>query len=840
MIPLRVKNQLYKSKHIWIIKKWFQNKPAFYFWKKIFQSHTGVVKSKNTFFFLLPSLPIFIWTILYASFIVAVLQYYQHLFPVDPEYFNESIVETFLATVASISGVFLGLYFAAISGITSNFLIEATQDVRLFFLSSPIGKQYLQTVALTGVISVFLILLKAVGYTIHPVGLIFLLLLTTYIIIRFWEVGISVFSGLEPSDTMPWVEKDIIDSVKAAVPPGFKWDKPFLQYHHQNTAIYYFGVMDNLINFGLKKVRLSNEQLVTALKHSARLLFRYSNEKAKIPTQSFWYKKKNQFQSWSLADSSQIIVALNTGTTIQAKVVQDYTWFEEQSLNLAEKVFQSLTKEKQIGFVHQGMEFFTQVAEVYGKDFDVQSIKLLFKKVDGISDYIYEIKTKDTEPLHKEQLAFIDSQGRLAISALLGLTKYIQSQSADNLSKVIKNNKWKSGSSSIYLSGFPLAMLDRLESLVTQINNERLIEGKTISQEWYIEAFCIQKYLYSLETYFLYIKSLHSSYFETKLEKLLNEKQVIFAVHLIQRWLEFSNKYQNLVFTLKKHVSECERFHQLKDLPWPAFDFENEEKEAQGRIKEVTDRMTQLLPHLGSPASDNSLPDYFGHTLTTGIDACYEACKDNDSERLEKMLPAIFRASIEAYNRTKKDVENWSQIESKIIYMSEPLENLFEISGYAKLYSELYKNTKLWDIVKKLWDTYLAAVDAKHVIKFIAEISNFRDTQFTIMPQAVLRTNWQISFEHKMREEGIPVFPDSESYDSVNGRRKPTHTSPVIRVLERSGGLRLMASARDIFFATYLSNLPDAADIELPDRHDFKESIQREEKDVKQKIDDHE
>jgi hypothetical protein len=98
-----------------------------------------------------------------------------------------------------------------------------------------------------------------------------------------------------------------------------------------------------------------------------------------------------------------------------------------------------------------------------------------------------------------------------------------------------------------------------------------------------------------------------------------------------------------------------------------------------------------------------------------------------------------------------------------------------------------------------------------------------------IMPQATLRANWQIAFEHKMREYGFPIFPDRESYDVVNGRRHPSHPSPLIRVIARWGGLRLMSSAQSVFFSTYLANFPAAAGIDLHERHDLRESIQEEE-----------
>mgnify|MGYP001613871348 CR=1 FL=1 len=291
---------------------------------------------------------------------------------------------------------------------------------------------------------------------------------------------------------------------------------------------------------------------------------------------------------------------------------------------------------------------------------------------------------------------------------------------------------------------------------------------------------------------------------------------------------------------MKKHVECSNKNRLLGDLPWVDFDFEKEEKLALGRENDVTDKMIQLLPQLTKLVVTDGLPDYFGQALTEGIQACHDACEENDPERLKKILPAVFSASLSAYDRLREKVKDWSQLDSQVAFAGEPLENLFEISGYAKLYAELYQSPEIWNVFENLWNTYFAAVDAKKVIEMIAAITRYRDSLFTMMPQATLRTNWQIAFENKLREQGIPVFPDNRSYDSVNGRRQPTHTSPIIRVLERSGGLRLMASARDVFFATYLSNLPAAAGIELPDRHNFKESIQEEQQNPNQEIEDDE
>ena len=185
---------------------------------------------------------------------------------------------------------------------------------------------------------------------------------------------------------------------------------------------------------------------------------------------------------------------------------------------------------------------------------------------------------------------------------------------------------------------------------------------------------------------------------------------------------------------------------------------------------------------------------------------------------------------------TRVKTQNWSEEQSKIIYSTEPLVNLYELSGLAKLYSELYQNPELWKVVQEPWDTYLDNIDAKQEITRIAAICNYRAGLFMIMPQATLRSNWQLRFNHKIREQGLAVFPDSRSYDYVNGREDPKHASALIRVIARSGGFDL-STGQTAFFVTYLSKRSEAEGIDLPDRRNMQKQITREEERINKKED---
>lgn len=838
-MKIYIKNKLYRTKLFWLTKKWFDEKPIFSFWAQVFKADYNFNKGKDSARLLWATIFPFIRTLVYAAFIIAIFETYSYFFPVDQKVFGDQVTDTLLSAIASVAGVFLGLYFTAVAGIASNFLLRATQNIRRYFLATPVGEQYVRTVALTGIISIFYLLAKSFGHPIHPVGLVFLSIAGAYIVIKFWSVGSNVFYSLEPTVALPSIGKNIADYMKGLTPPGFKWDKPAIQNHHRRLVSDNLELASDLIDFGIEEIKLSKEQLHIALRYLGGLLFLYPKFKRKMPKNSFWYKTKNQYESWTLADSTQIALALNTGTSLQPKTIKDFTWFEEETLDIGVKIFETYIKEKNITSVVQGLELFVDVVEVYGTDFDETALKLLFQKTEKIVSIVELEKIADpTNIRYKEQLVLIDTQCRLAISAVLGLAKYLDGTSANGLSATISRIQWYSDKG-IYLTGLPLTMLPRLESTASYLKNELLIEGKRLSPEWYIRTLCVQEYLFALLNYFKYLKTFHSDYFQTKLDKLTAENQLGLAVQLLQRWVEFTRKYHRLVDLLAKHIEDCKPFHQVKDLPWIIFDPDEEYKISRDREKEVTDKMIRLLPQLILLKTGEDIPDYFGQALTKGVQACYEACEDNDPARLKAIFSAVFVASLSAFDMARAKTQDWSEEQSKIIFSTEPLINLYELSGFARLYSELYQSPELWNVVQHCWDTYLDGIDASKEIGLVAVVCNYRKGIFKIMPQAMLRSNWQIRFGQKMREHGLAVFPDSKSYDYVNGYANPVHISAIIRVLARSGTFGLDIG-QTIFFATYLSNHPDAAGIDLPNRRNMQERIKREEEGANEKNDEDE
>ncbi len=821
-LQVKFVGRLQQHKFFWSFKNWYKNAIHFHFWKTFFQGQYWVREERMGMRFFESTLTSFFKAILYSVVIITILQLYHRYYPVNIGFDSEA-TDTFLGAIASLSGVFLGLYFTAISSIASNLLLKAHQDVKEYFFSSPMGSQYVQTVEITGIVSLFYLVTKSFGYTLHPVGFIFLSLLGAYIVVRFWKVGSEVYNFAQPTSSLPLMIREITMSIKDVAPPGFNWDKDFLQNHRAKRVNRILDSVKRYIEFGVNEIKLKEEELSYALQTYAALLEFYVDYKRRIPTDSFWYRTKYQYNKWTLTDSSQILVALHTGTTTSPQEIKNFSWFEGKVVDSVVPILGFYLRDKNYGAFFQSHEIFISTAEIYASQFDVEAVKNLVKRLETLGDEFYKVADDpiSSQTTKREMMAFIDSQGRLAIAVMLGLTKYLHDTKGSHFLELVEKVNWKRGKKAIYKESFPYETLSRLESLAGELANEQSIEGKILTEKWYRQSYCLQRYLYALQNYYEYIKSLHSDYFEKKLSILVGLKKFDFVAQLLERWMEFSSKHIDLLRHLKRHIEEAEQYKSLHDLPWPDFKLDEEVAWAEKQEKTVSDKLIALLPILQGSVSDAEIPDYFGHALTLGVKACYEACEEGDAERFRTIFPIVHNASIVAHQRTRTDVEAWKQEESKIIYSTEPLVNLFEISGFGILYGELFENSTLKEIVVQTWDHYFASVqDAKAVIQFIAAIVEYRKGIFKIMPQATLRSNWQIAFNHAMSEKGLPVFPETRGPYSDD----PNHPSTLIKVISDVGGLN-MRSAEDVFMEIYLSNRPEAEGIDFTD--DIRESIRR-------------
>lgn len=844
---LKIKNYLYRKKFYWVTKKWINNKPVFSFWKKLFDTKSNLSEGFQSYRALKESVP----TVVFYSFISGFFILIAEILPKAIHWsllslgnlagnhlpylsgkllslnsivisLNTDTYTSLLTTIAATSGVFLGLYFTTLSVVAGNLFPKLTENIRTLFIQEKVGAQYIKVISFSMLVSVGYLLLQVLGYHGHSIGPVLITIIAFYGVGTFMFLGFRAFYFFDPTKLCPIPLNDVYKNIKLATVDGFRHSDQNFSNHYQKQASKALVVLKELTEYAVKNNKNDSfeNQLVKLSASFGYLLKSYIGSKKKIPTESFWYRNKAQYPKWLLADSIEVSLALNTGTSLNPKFTREKDWFEKECIDLVAQPLPSLIMDKNWSAVQNIIERgFVDLGEDIGNQFDIGNAKLL---LDKLNDVLQSAYSEDNFNSDDGLTAIIDSHGRVATSLLLGLMKYIEGRNSQNIIDDFKSIQWE-GHTGIYKTNLSHLVLSELEFMSKALNQEVMIEGKVVSPDWYLQTLYVRKHIEVIKTYFDFLCKLHDDFYLKNIEILKNKKCYVLMAQFMQRWLEYLNKMEWLLPKFNTYIVECKKFHKVKDLPWPEINTDDIQKKISEWHKNAMVNMAGLLPSLSLAKRTNDQPDYFGQAYTLAVEECYWASANNEPQHFQKIFPLVFLACLSAYDITRKEVVGWNT-ESQILFSSEPIIDLLELSGYSAIYSELYENDEMWKLCQQYWDKYLSDANASNVINFIVSLVNYRNSVFKIMPKAHLRTNWDIRLKQLLRERNLISDPFEERYLKVE---KPKHNSPVIRVLSYYGDI-LSVPAIDVFFALYLSNHQMATGVTFPDRHEIKRKIEEE------------
>ncbi|MBL8030895.1 MAG: hypothetical protein JNK33_01030 [Candidatus Doudnabacteria bacterium] len=825
----RVINNLQNKSYWWKTLLFIESKLTFKFYRRLYGAKHSLKEEKISSRILRKSLRGILATGLLAAVFIVLVELLSALAKDVRFTFGNEELGLLISTVVTVSGVFLGLYFTALSAIAGNLFMRAPQNLQNLFIRERKGGQYIKTLVLTMLIGVYYLLLRSFGYQVGFLGPILITLLCLYAIVRFMALGWQTFYFIHTQEASSALTGDAASAIDGATAGGFGWKKNYMQNHYRRNAKEALESLSDLVDFGIDPIKLSGAQLRDIVKFTGGLIAYYIEKKKQIPADSKWFATRYQHQNWLLTDESAITMALNTGTSLEPKDIRNQNWFEEQALEIIIKVFEHLVATKQWSQAQLCLETLVSVLEDLGPDFYHEVAGLITKRVgEVISKSIVDADNPKADEDKKGHIALMDSLGRLPIGSLVSLTRYVADRTCEDLVKEIDDIKWLH-ETSIYKSKLPGSILTNVEVTQKSYRTENKIEKKPVSPQWYIRTITTQQYLAGLKKYYDYIKSLQKDIYEDNVNELIRRHKYVQAAHLIDRWVEFTNKLLSLGWRVQQLIEQCEGQKKVQDLPWTSIDADTEKALLQSYDQKAIDKLAQLIMPLSLlPKTElKDLPDYFGQAYTFGVQAAYNAAKENNAERLKDLFPSVFGGALTAYQKTREDVEGWAE-QSKIVLSSEPIEDLLTLSGFIKIYAELHGNQDLWKVCKDTWDSYLeSASDAKATIQLMVAMMSYRDTQYGLMmPKAALRMNWDMQLRAVLEEKGFNVdILSSSSFDDT----QPTHESPLIRVLVKYSGT-LSFEARNVFFVTYLSKHSSATDLDIdfPDRRDFEQELNRE------------
>ena len=735
-------------------------------------------------------------------------------------------LEVLLSIVASISGIFLGLYFTAISVVASSVFARVPGNVRDLLLKEKVGNKYIKTLAIVTSVSIILLGYRAFGGYPGVFSSLFVIVLGCLGIFCFVVLGLRAFFFFDPTQLSNALFYELNNNIRLSTVNGFRWADANFQAHYQKLAAKNVSTLSDLVRICLKRTDLGKASLPTVLQKIVFSMRDYERQRSYIPSDSRWYTRVPRYKDWFLTDSSTLEIAVQTQTAIPPEMVPNPYWLENELTEILSSAVEEVLQKNNLEAVYTTLNVLNMYLETLGSNLELKKGKEIMNKICIPIEKYFEDEPLDTHQGHREiEFALFDVYGLTVLSLALGFYKLIRSLSVQSISEKIDSINWKK-EKSLYEADLPPFLLQRLEFVQKRLRFEWTVERKLVSPNWYTKQLIIVRYVKLFQEATSELLSSLEQLFVSKSGALLSKKSFILAAHHSQRGVEMCNKMIAHVPSLKALVKELEKMAVNKDLFWPEWDWDQIKDRVNRSHDRLVENLAKCIPMLSSAEHRENFPDLFGQTYNTVCQDCYESMISKNSGKLKNLFPLLFLGSLAAHEKLRKKLKDW-QPETVLTISVEPLLDIMELSGYGKIYSDLFDVPALWNVCTRTWDTYFESHDrSSNGLKSLIELYKYRKNLFQISPRDILRTKWQIDFNNKLREMSLidHMFSPRYAYEKANIK----HKSPLIRALCR-GRSASDISAAEVFIILYLLERPEAKGIEFEDMWGLAKSIRREE-----------
>ena len=189
----------------------------------------------------------------------------------------------------------------------------------------------------------------------------------------------------------------------------------------------------------------------------------------------------------------------------------------------------------------------------------------------------------------------------------------------------------------------------------------------------------------------------------------------------------------------------------IDGLPWSQLDINTLRSDSKRRQHELLKMMSRQSVNTSLFTRPDGYPDYRGQILHASVEALFDALLNNNVNLFGSVFELYFRGCILLFTNLipkGKPVDWRTQNNYKIA--SAALMNLMDLSGYAKLLSELSGNAEPWDIVVKTWKKHIINEPLKLGPSLLAAAIALTETPFELPHRGIIRTTWSQKINQKI------------------------------------------------------------------------------------------
>ena len=744
-----------------------------------------------------------------------------------------SSYRTLLETVIGVGGVFIGLYYAAISAIGSAMYAKVPNNIRDLFAHERVGHAYMRLLASLTSFGVCLLAFHTAGFEPIILAIPLLIMGAGMMIIGFVRLGARAFNLFDPTNLSGSLFENLGKLHRQMQAGGYRWFDRSFQNHAHRRAQATIDTLATVSEIAAKEPHLNGRPFAGLCKNLLVFLCDYERRKKLIPTDSLWYGQKYVHSDWYRVDDTKTSLAYETATALRPESVSDPRWIESAILPIVSRCLEINMEEKRYPIVIEllnGLDFYVRLlAEDHQIEYAFNLISDIFswceKRIFPDEDHLVA-----EEPLEHMQICI--QLAIMPINVFFAYISTIKSHKRDAILQRIHHIKWKS-ERSIYRAGFAVHVLERLEWLRPKLAFEDRVEGQVISASWYIQELIVQKEVENLHTALISFCEKACELYKHWIEIAKSSRHPWLGAVIVSEELEYWNKFEHHIDTLNDFWSDLNSDRRIEGIPWPSLDIEELVEKCRQRHKELLKIMSGESLLLSLFSRPESYPDFAGQFLHTVGEALFVAMLENDCELIEKLFGRYFGCSLLQFDKLRSEEFriDWQNLNNLKIAAA-PLLDLMDMSGYAYLLSDYHETPCLKEPIVKAWDKYLSEEQENQCLQSLASATLLSESGFEIGHRSINRTRWKQMIEGQLRDlERQEISPDPQIINKyVELDTIAVHESPLVRVLARDLDF-LSYDGIDIFLTKYIRQRANGENLDFGwhrNRRDLEKDIRRE------------
>ncbi|ALI02460.1 hypothetical protein C1Y08_13140 [Pseudomonas sp. FW306-02-F02-AA] len=756
-----------------------------------------------------------LWLVIAAIVFAVVLQktnayttpYFEHIGLSVP---NDGDYVTFLSAVGGIGGVFIGLYYAALSSVGSAIYAKVPNNIRDLLTQERSGTVYMRFLSTLTLLCITLITFRVCGLPRIIAAVPIVGLLAGAGVVAFVKLGKNAFNLFDPTALSHHVFEDIQKSLSLVQVNGYRWSDPAFQNHAYKKASRSIETLRLLIEIAVKETHQNGRSLVKLICYTLDFLSNYELMKKNIPSNSYWYPEQFKHKDWYATPGYNVKIAHITGTSLQPDMVRRHHWIEEQ---LHPYILRSLSVNLAEGRHLEAMQVLSKIESYVSVLAYTGDITKAFDLIDQISKTAIEAFALEPEKpkLAKiETLSIIEAIATLPISIALNMAQHVSNNSRAILSEKTSKINWHT-KSSIYAQNIPTHLIPQTEWLQTRIDFEKTTERRIISPSWYQLEIILLAEAKTLAKYIEEFPKRSKKYYNNLAEELQKLPNPWLYAAAQSREHEFWHKAERTVELLSNNWLEIENKRLIQGLPWPIVDISITEQSLHSNQKALIKAMAAQGIILADAEVPPEYPDYAGQFLHITGEALFSALCSNDASLIKNLFGIYILGCFSRFERLKPKNGETENAEHKLHIASAAIMDLMELSGYAKLLSELHQNIKIWENVKDTWNHLIKDEQGKTITAYLNLIIKFSRAAYAIPHRSELRFEWEREINSLL--EKIPREEVQANHDFFL-ERVAVHPSKLVQFSAKDRYQHL-PSGLNIFIVFFFIELEGQENFEL-------------------------